>query len=110
VADESEFLECPYLGTAVELTAERRAHIEGAHPSLLPLHMHRLVETVERPDYVGGRPGRMERGFCRHWPDLDGGRSIVVVVLGGPHNATGAVRYWIVTAYIARSTRTWVPL
>lgn len=109
-ADQPEFLECPHLGLPVELTPERRRHIESLHGDLLPHHFERLIETVREPDFVGYRPQRQEQGFCRYWEDLAGGRSIVVVVVGGTHNITGSVRYWVVTAYIARSTRTWIPL
>lgn len=110
MAEESVFCECPHLGVPVELTAERQLHIAAVHPSLLPEHIDRVIETLREPDFVGSRAGRGERGFCRYWQDVEGGRSIVVVVVGSPHSGTGAMRYWVVTAYIARSTRTWVPL
>ncbi|MBA4180294.1 MAG: hypothetical protein C0506_06870 [Anaerolinea sp.] len=101
---------CPYLGRPVELTGEREHHIESAHPDLLPANPSRLEETIALPDYVGSREARTEIGFVRFWPDLLGGRWVVVVVVGDRDGLSGTLRYWIVTAYVARQTRTWRPV
>lgn len=82
---------CPHLGADVELTDERESHIRGKHPELLPL---------SDPDEVR-RDLRFPNSLLfSHWfPDVKGGKFIVVVVVADP---VPADRYWIVTAYFAR--------
>lgn len=104
------WFECPYLGRDVELTAERRSHIETRHPRLLPSNEHRLAETLRDPDFVGDRDGPAELAFVRLWPDLMGGKSVVAVVISRPVPEASVMRYWIVTAYVSRNTRSWRPL
>jgi hypothetical protein len=90
---------CPHLNGVVELTDERESHITVQHPDLLPEHRARLIQTVSEPDLVraservGG--GRL---FSRWFPELRGGKYVVVVVLTDPV----VTRHWVVTAYISR--------
>jgi hypothetical protein len=42
----------PYLGSKVELTEERRLHIEVRHPDLLPQFRARLAEVLLDPDQI----------------------------------------------------------
>lgn len=106
--EESEFLECPYLGTAVELTAERRAHIEVAHGEVLPAFFAEFAETLRDPDRVMVRPPN-ERAFVRLWPNVAGGKHLFVVVLTDrlPSNGDRDVRHWVVTAYAVRRFPGW---
>jgi hypothetical protein len=104
------WIPCPYLGRPVELTGERERHIEAVHPALLPGYLARVEATVALPDYVGAREGREEIGFVRFWPDLLGGRSVVVVVVADRDDRGDTLRYWVVTAYVARQAHTWRPV
>jgi hypothetical protein len=90
---------CPYLEREVELTPEREQHIAERHPDLLPEHRDRIALTLAEPDRV--RQGNRipdARLFSRWYPDLIGGKHVVVVVM----SARTKGRDWIVTAYIAR--------
>lgn len=93
-------LPCPYLHAAVELTDEREAHIREKHPELLPQHRDRLIQTLADPDDVR-RDARFPNSLLfSHWfPDVKGGKFVVVVVVADPAPAD---RHWIVTAYVAR--------
>lgn len=93
-------LPCPYLSADVELTDERETHIRDKHPDLLPAHQHYLAQTLLDPDEVR-RDGRFPNSqlFSRWFPEVKGGKFIVVVVVIDPAPAD---RYWIVTAYLAR--------
>jgi len=57
------WLSSPYLQGQVELTDERRSHIERRHPELLSAHSDRLVETVLDPGRDAGQPANQRR--CR---------------------------------------------
>ena len=94
-------LPCPYLGGLVELTDERRRHILLRHPDLLPEHMHHVAETVAEPDEVR-RDDRFPgtRVFSRWCEHVKGGKFVVVVVIADPPPLE---RFWVVTAYIART-------
>jgi len=93
-------LQCPYLGTAVELTDERQQHILSQHPDLLPEHFVHLAETLADPDEVR-RDSRFPatRLFSRWFEDVKKGKFVVVAVVSDP---LPAERHWVVTAYIAR--------
>ena len=103
------WLPCPHLGHPVELTGEREFHIQISHPALVPGRLSEIAQTVSAPDYVGTREGREELGFVRFWPDLFGGRFVVVVVVADRDDRGVTLRYWVVTAYVARRTTTWRP-
>jgi hypothetical protein len=102
-------LPCPYLNAAVELTDEREAHIRAKHPELLPQHRDHLIHTLADPDDVR-RDTRFPNSLLfSHWfPDVKGGKFVVVVVVADPSPTD---RYWVVTAYVARQlsggTVTW---
>lgn len=93
-------IHCPYLGEAIELTDERRAHIQKHHPELLPAHEDRLILAISDPDEV-----RIDddyprtRLFIRWFGDLLGGKLIIVAVVTDPPPSG---RHWIVTAFVAR--------
>ena len=91
---------CPYLQGEVELSEEREGHIAERHPDLLPEHRERVAETLAKPDQVRRsiRFGNAQL-FSRWYPDLRGGKYIVVVVVS---ELGQGERYWIITAYIAR--------
>jgi hypothetical protein len=93
-------LPCPYLNTEVELTDEREQHIRDKHPELLPTYRAQLIQTVADPDEVR-RDSRFPNSLLfSHWfPEVKGGKFVVVVVVADP---SPAERYWIVTAYVAR--------
>ena len=89
---------CPQLRGSVEWTEERERHVAERHPELLPEHRDLIAETVADPDQVR-RSARFPeaRLFSRWYPEVRGGKHVVVVVVSGP-----AGRHWIVTAYVAR--------
>jgi hypothetical protein len=93
-------LPCPYLNTEVKLTDEREQHIRDKHPELLPTYRAQLIQTVADPDEVR-RDSRFPNSLLfSHWfPEVKGGKFVVVVVVADP---SPAERYWIVTAYVAR--------
>jgi hypothetical protein len=89
---------CPYLHSEVELSLERERHIAERRPDLLPEHRDRISMTLADPDEI--RRSRRFSGaklFSRWYPDLKGGKHVVVVVVD-----SGAGRFWVITAYIAR--------
>lgn len=92
-------LKCPFLGSDVELSDERRAHIAQRHPDLLPAFEDLLGETLAAPDHVR-QSRRIENAylFSRWYDHVRNGKYIVVVVIGESY----VERYWIVTAYLAR--------
>lgn len=93
-------LECPYLKTQVELTDERESHIREKHPELLPQYREQIGRTLADPDEVR-RDARFPNSVLfSHWfPQVKGGKFIVVVIVADPPPAG---RHWIVTAYVAR--------
>jgi len=94
-----EILKCPFLKGEVELTDEREIHITEQHPELLPEYTKCIKETLLDPDLVrkSSRFGTA-RLFSRWYPDLLGGKNVVVVVLS---ELSGAKRNWIITSYMA---------
>jgi hypothetical protein len=93
-------LECPYLGSTVELTDERAQHIASNHPELLPGHFDRIEAALAAPTQVR-RSARFvnARLFARWYDDSRMGKHVVVVVVS---DAGPPVRHWVVTAYVAR--------
>jgi len=92
---------CPYLNGEVELTKERELHIAQRHPDLLPDHRDRIASTLADPDQVrrSVRFGSAKL-FSRWYPDLRGGKHVVVVVVS---EVDPNQRHWIITSYMARS-------
>lgn len=91
---------CDYLQDTVELTEEREVHITHHHPDLLPESRHCLAETLAHPDQVRqSRRFGSARLFSRWYPDLKGGKHVVIVVVS---EAVSPTRHWIITAYLAR--------
>jgi hypothetical protein len=94
----AERFSCPYLGAKVELTRERRMHIERFHPEVLPDHRAWIAETLSCPDLVvRSRRSDRARALARWYHRKGGGRYVVVIVVTdrGARN-----RNWIVTAYV----------
>ena len=90
---------CPYLDAAVELTEERWQHIAAQRPELDP---ERLARTLVDPDRILVHESRPDqRLFCRLFPDLPGGKQVVVAVVTEAERD----RHWIVTAYSTRRIR-----
>ena len=76
---------CPYFGVLVELTAERRSHVETKHPEMLPGRHERLVETLSGPELVvESRTGDQARLFVRGDHEQEKNRYTVVVVVTDP--------------------------
>jgi len=94
---------CPYLKADVELTPERRQHIESKHPELLPDHRDYLAQTLTNPDEVrwdGRFPNT--RIFTRWFGQLLWGKHLAVVVVRDKQTDD---RHWIVTAYVTGTLR-----
>lgn len=90
---------CPFLRGEVELTEEREQHIAAHHPDLLPKYRRHIVDTLASPDLIRRSVWfGNARLFSRWYPDLRGGKHVVVVV----SEFGTVVRHWIITAYIAR--------
>ena len=90
---------CPYLRGEVELSEKRERHIAEGHPDLLPGHRELIATTLADPDQIRlSKRFGSARLFARWYADLRGGKHVVVVVVGQPHEG----RHWIITAYIAR--------
>jgi hypothetical protein len=84
----------------VELTDEREARIREKHPELLPEHRDHLIQTLADPNDVRRDTHFPNSLLFSHWfPDVKGGKFVVVVVVADPPPAG---RHWIVTAYVAR--------
>jgi hypothetical protein len=95
-----DYFSCSYLNAPVELSEERERHIAERHPDLLPRHRDRIEVTLADPEQVrrSTRFGEA-RLFSRWFPDLKGGKHVVVVVISEPD----IPRHWIITAYMART-------
>ena len=100
--------ECPYLAGHVELTDEREAHIRSAHHEVLPKFLVEFETTLRDPDSVLTRIDS-ERAFVRHWPEMLGGKGMMVVVVTDPlpSNEERERRHWVVTAYIVPRLPGW---
>ncbi len=96
----------PYLGTHVELTAEREAHIRARHTPLVRLGLDaQVADALADPDLVGRRlVDPFERAFFR---EVDSGW-VVVVVRSDPDGRSAMMRHWVVTAFTARNFDAWV--
>ena len=96
----AQFFACPYLGSDVELTDEREAHIASRHGDLLPAHLDLISQTLLAPDAIHASRSYSNRLLFSSWYDeFRGGKYILVVVAG---DSTNALRRWIVTAHILR--------
>ena len=94
---------CPHLSGNVELTDERQQHILSRHPDLLPRYLDLVAETVADPDEVRrDRRFPATRLFSRGYPDVEGGKHIVVVIVS---DSKPDGRHWIVSAYMTRRVR-----
>lgn len=91
---------CSFLRGEVALTEEREGHIASRHPDLLPEHRQPLALTLADPDVVrqSARFGQA-RLFSRWFPEVRGGKHVVVVVAS---QGAESPRHWIITAYLAR--------
>ena len=93
-------IDCPYLDGIVDLTDERRDHIELKHPELVPGRLHWLFETLLEPAViVRSRTWDGARLFVRRYDSPGRTRFVVVVVATDPPDNE---RHWIVTAYLSR--------
>lgn len=93
------WMKCPYLASDVELTDERRAHIEFNHPELLPEHEELLALTISDPDEVRIDEDYQRTRLLIRWFDrLYGGKLIIAAVVSDPPPST---RHWVVTAFVA---------
>jgi len=91
---------CPYLGSVVELTTERERHIQDTHPDLLPAYFDQFAVTVADPGEVRLDEFRdAMRLFSRWFPEVKGGKFIVVAIVSNPAPAR---RHWVRTPYIAK--------
>jgi hypothetical protein len=96
--------ECPYLGSGVELTDEREAHIVERHPDLPSDYAERITETLQAPDEVHtGRPATLV--FSRWYDDLHQGKYLLVFVVTGDDD-----RNWIITSRLSRRRVPGAPL
>jgi hypothetical protein len=91
---------CPFLRGEVSLSKERESHITARHPDLLPEHRQLVALTLADPDLVRQSPRfGQARLFSRWFPEVRGGKHIVVVVVS---QGVESPRHWVITAYLAR--------
>lgn len=91
---------CPYLSGEVELTDERKRHIQNNHPDLLPEYHGAIADTLYAPDQVRESIRfASARMFSRWFDNIKDGKHVVVVVVS---DVITGNRHWIITAYIAR--------
>lgn len=91
---------CPFLGTDVELTDEREAHIRQKHSDVLGEGFDLIAQTLAAPDLIRGDAAAPNTLKFSRWYHVDSrGRNAVVIVVSdqGPPR-----RDWIVTAFVAR--------
>jgi hypothetical protein len=95
---------CPYLGGEVELTDERRGHIDRHHPEFGEALESLLRAVLGRPDEIrrDTRYGSTRLFSCFVPTLLDGKHMVVGVVSDPPLAPSSPSRHWIVTAYPAR--------
>lgn len=91
---------CPYFGSEVELTDERRRHVARRHPEVLPSHLDWIADTLRDPDIVViDRKSDRAKLLVRWYDRPHGGNHVVVIVVtdrGFPD------RHWIVSARVSR--------
>ena len=94
--------ECPFLQAQVELTDERRQHIESSHSDLAQLREYPdcLARVLSDPDQIRS-DSRFDGTwlFARWFDSIKDGKYIVVAVVT---QSTPAMRHWVVTAFLAR--------
>lgn len=85
-----------FLGSNVELTAERERHIADRHPDLLPDYRRCIADTLADPDQIR-RSARFgtARLFSRWFEAVRAGKYVIVIVVS---DAAPAARHWIITA------------
>ncbi|MBF0449411.1 MAG: hypothetical protein HQK75_01780 [Candidatus Magnetomorum sp.] len=95
---------CPYLNNEVELTDERKLHIQKHHPDLIPEYETCIAKTLYDPDHIrtSSRYGNAKI-FSKWFSSVKNGKYIVVVVVSDnmPYE-----RHWIITSYISRKLST----
>ncbi len=93
------WLTCQYLGSDVELTAERERHIRRRHPNVRPTA---IADVLSNPDLVVRRPWLSDETlFVKEIDDGQGTKHIVVVVLRDESERGDWPRHWVVIAYVA---------
>lgn len=95
----TRLFDCPYLGTTVELSGEREAHIIASHPGTLPDYLEQLANTLKKPDLIRGSdrdPTALL--FSRWFESIRTGRYMAVVTVSD----VASSRHWVITAYTAR--------
>jgi hypothetical protein len=92
--------ECEFLGSKVELTAERERHVRRRHENVT---RDDVSHTLANPDLVVRRAWIPDETLLIREVDAPtGARHIVVVVVrDDPATATGPARFWVATAYRA---------
>jgi len=91
---------CPYLENNVEMTDERRTHIQTHHPDLIPEYESCIAKTLYDPDLIRTSSRYSNAKIFSKWfNSVKKGKYIVVVVVSDsyPHE-----RHWIITSYISR--------
>ncbi len=94
------FFSCPPLGSDVELTDERRAHVEQRHPEIVHVGWDAIYTAAEDPDCI-----LTDRNYPQTWllvqwrEDVLRGKYVVAVIRQDDEPSR---RFWLVTAYISR--------
>src|ERR1017187_3281650 len=88
---------CPYLQCNVELSDNRRKHIELEHSELLPRHPELIEQVLAKPEVIR-KSAKHPNGFLfsRWFPHFLRGKHVVVIVIKEMD------RCWIMTAFPAR--------
>jgi hypothetical protein len=91
---------CTYFACDVEITEEREGHIRFRHPDVFPRYRHLIDDTLLNPEVVYRDVEPNSYLVCRWYPELMGGKFMVVVVI------RERPRTWVVTAHVAQKITT----
>lgn len=96
----SEVFPCRALGEVdVELTAERRTHIQNTHSADSAIVLGLLRAVVEEPDLAfRSLDNDQEYLLSREFEFAAGSKHIVAIIV----EQTAPRRFWIVTAFVTR--------
>jgi len=84
------YYQCSYLSNIVELSDERRKHIQKNHPDLLPKYEDRIQAILSNPDQIRvSERSKNAHLFSKWFDNIQGGKYIVVVSDAWPVTRNG---------------------
>jgi hypothetical protein len=95
----SDFFECLALNGRVELTGERKTHIESQHPADAETILGNLRVVVTDPDTVRRSIDNPSEFLLARTFQLEAGRKHIVAIIVSESEPR---RLWIITAFVTR--------